>query len=618
MPTLCEMIRPSSSRVGFLLPLFREFAGSNHLVTQQVDVLDNVVGFQPTFLGEGGEIPPHNQYEVEVGNPALWCFGLPDGSTLVGPAEHIQAEGLEILGSGVLEKHPMAAADLAAFCRAEVEFPETILAAFHAASKLSRKTAEIWRDAVVLLPHIRDDLSQSLGSLDEVEPLIRRVLCVSRGGVSHIFIPSRLIGAGPLRLDRWRRVAKVFGIQRYEVHEAKSFEQRAEPVPFLWRLVGTGGVGRWTVRNAPFKGVLRTSTVSNDKFAVSETPLLPGEVHSPPLIVAIVGSDYDNIKVAERAALIRGSWPTLKHAIMVRPMGFGTPRPNKLRPQQLPSLLPTFDYFWLIANHRKRKPVETRQNMATSRIASRYAKDAALALIELHSARGRLPNLNETIASRRFGLVGATKFHANIDEYDGRPEELIRRALASAVTEDAYLHSAKRFTALWPARDRARPTHVTVKLGRHRYKVDVFPCENRVTEKDVILLAQDVKLAANTPKDFQDFVVTLMSQFFWRERHQTPENLLFEDEGEALRVWPVIDRRTLNTLVRREAEFGSPSDLIITNQSISSHVARQARERGWQLIHYSTLHQWMAEHYPENAIEADEERPPERSGDIWG
>lgn len=615
MATLCGMVRPTTSKVGFLLPLFREFSGSNSLLSQRIDLSGDVAGFDEYILSQIDQHVASDDFETAIGEPAIWCFGLPNGKTLIGDAETISSVGIPVLKDDDLKNYPMAASDLAAFCGVEHKFPKIMLAAFNAAEELSERTAALWRDAVVLLPHIQEDLRDQLGNADDTELRLRSIICVSRRGVTHIFAPAELLHAVEPNFSRWRAVANVFNIQRFELHPVRAFTKRTEAVPFSWRLVGAGGVGRWAVRNAPFKGTLRSSPISSDKYAISEAPMLPGEQSDRSLIIAVVGSDYDNIKVAERASVIRGSWPTTKHAMMVRPMGFGTPRPNKVSVRQLPSALPTFDYFWIVGNHRRRKPLNGKQNMATSRAAARFVKDGALALIDLHASKKGSLTFNEMMLRGKFGLIGAAKHHPNIDEHEGRPEELIRRAIASALTEDAYLHTAEHIIAFWPEQDRAMPGRVTLKLGRHRYEIEVRPSWLMGTGKDVVLLALNVKPSRRTASDFQDFVVSLFSEFFWVERHRTLENVLFEDEGEAIRIWPVATADDLRRLVQTKPEQ-SP-DLIITNQSIPWQISRYAQDNGWDLIHYSDLYQWMQIHHTDIAVDADENNAPSRSGDIW-
>ena len=69
--------------------------------------------------------------------------------------------------------------------------------------------------------------------------------------------------------------------------------------------------------------------------------------------------------------------------------------------------------------------------------------------------------------------------------------------------------------------------------------------------------------------------------------------MVLENEGDAIRIWPVVSTGAASLLVERAAEFGEFRDIIISNQTMSADLRSRAKTMGWGLLHYSELGRWM-------------------------
>jgi excisionase family DNA binding protein len=83
--------------------------------------------------------------------------------------------------------------------------------------------------------------------------------------------------------------------------------------------------------------------------------------------------------------------------------------------------------------------------------------------------------------------------------------------VASAVSEDAYLHTAKRIIALWPGENHRLPRKLRVDLGRHKYEVEVeftgfmaADCDDRARDAESLVarpMTENKWSPPSTPKE---------------------------------------------------------------------------------------------------------------------
>ena len=593
MPELFRLAVTSGDGPGFLLPLFRAYAGANHLLVQKIDVHDTVVDLAPVFDNGQPLLPAApGTANTAVGQTAVWAYRFPNGVISVGTSKSIQTAGFEALKAGEFKTYPLAAAELVCFCEAQTHFADILLAAFAELEKISPDSAATWRDTMILAPALREDVAQINEKRKSRDRAPRDLFAVSRGSKTHLYYTG-LLAASPRDFPNWRALAKIFGIDELVIERLPVGRSRAgEEAHPMWTLLGFGGIANFVIKRPPFNGTLHDAAVMPG-CAIARGAIVSQADGRPlsPLVIGIVSSDVSAAERLEQQIDYFDSGAAIRHIINVRPIGFGTPSPAKASVSEMLAALPGADFVWIVASHRLRQTGRFANALTASNVASRYARVAAQALIA--TMVDDLPGLYDAPADfGRLGIAGAATYSNQLS-----PKDRIRRVLYTMLCEDAYLHSAERIIMFAPYGEGSEPRSYLVRLGRHQYPVELFRRPHKSGTPDQVGFAIGVTPSKRTAKDFEDFCVALFSGYGWRERRSDGRQILFENEGEALRVWPAPDISTFQRLLDRDSEYGALGDVIVTNKSISKPMRHLAEARDWSLLHYSEIERWMREHY---------------------
>jgi hypothetical protein len=301
-------------------------------------------------------------------------------------------------------------------------------------------------------------------------------------------------------------------------------------------------------------------------------------------------SDSREADIANETIDKVATFGALKHAINVRPLGFGSPRNSKPSPRVLMERLSQFDYLWIIANHRQRHTGRFAIGLSMSSMASRFVKVTAQALIDcLCNEEGR-DLLKSTFGRKKLGLVGSVRFLPELN-----PKDLIRRALYSMLCEDAYLHSAERIVVLWPYEFSPKERYQKIRFGRHAYDVELIQRERNPRSLSLVSFALNVQPSRRTRQDFRDFCISLLACYGWEVRSESHEYIIFQNDREGIRVWPTESLDEIQSITSLNAEFQRYTDLILTNRTLTRSIREKAEIFKWSVIHYSELSIWMNE-----------------------
>lgn len=593
MAFLHRLLSVGGETPGFLLPIFRSQHGANQELIQRIDQHDNISSFEPIILSDDqgsreGTAPNLPDFVVDVGNEAVWAFRDQHGEVRIGNASELRRSGLEMLATGALASFPMAAAEMAAFCEAEVQYPEVMRSAFSSLLTLSKRGAEIWRDSVVLLPAIKHDIADQVRTPGGVAFL--DVVAISERDVTRIYGPSTL--AGLTRLPRWKKLAGIFGINRFTIHETgRSVPRPAKSTESSWTVLGLGGVSDYVFTKAPFFGSARHADIAPGVVIASGLAANDRTVQAAPLLISVVKSNVEDARLIGDLTQRTVPQHAIKHALNIRPIGHG-PLHAKPSPAALRKMLVGYDRIWIIANHRQRHTGTVWNSLSVSNVASRCVRAAALGLIACLGAKEGKFILEGSQQTTSFGLFGAARYFSSLSQ-----GETILRVLYSMLCEDALLHSSSKIVILWPYEILPDQKYRSVQLGSHEYEVELIsrPQEGRRVV-DVVGFALDVSLAQNTEGEFRDLCVSILAGFGWRVRNDDGRSLLLENDGEVLRAWPVDSSVKALRLFDQESEF-ERADLVISNKTISKSIKSHAIEKGWALVHYSELGIWLRDNY---------------------
>jgi hypothetical protein len=578
----------TGSGVGFIVPVFSRYPGANLIFVQSVDNDNLIEAFQEIRADHRYRVSSQERLSREIGMPAIWAFAAPDGTVHCQPATGVHEVLRTLLSTRALENHPLALAELVQFCDAEESNADALRHAYERLADQSHETADIWRDTCILLPIARRELGARLKPRERRE-LLPLISAQSDSARLSLFIPDEILGVAEHSTLRTGNVAKIFGINQVRIYPTILDSAPSRP-PEDILIRGFGGVGRWSITTSPLKGDIRVDGSTGLKYAVASVPLTGSS--DLQLDIAIHGSEPREVNKI-RSLLTRLERPNaLKHAINVRPLSYYQEQRRFLRPTDIAGERPELDYTWIIANHRQRRNTNVGVGLAMSNFAARFVRANVLALAALNSSSAGINRLALTRRARGLGLVGATRFFANLS-----PEALIRRALYTMINEDAALHTAEQIWCFWPYRDVPHET-VDVRIGQHNYHTLLHRGLVDRRHKDVVCLAFGVIESRKSWEVYADFVTSLFGGWGWQLRHSGGGSLLFEDEGEAVRVWPVRTMARLAELVSRQAEYGDPYDVIVTNLSVPDNFREAANEARWQLVEHSRLVEWLKLHFP--------------------
>jgi len=590
MPNLYQLLDTDPGRPGFLLPLLQSWQRSNELLIQISDTFGNITRFESLFVDPNWPTVPTECLEAEVGRQAIWAFRDFMNEIHTGPAARLKSLANSILRQPNAAENPLVAYELVAFCSLEEKYPHVLTSAYDELRSKDNAGADAWRDAVVILPAVKEDLAEGIRlNLRSVSDLAQTVAVV-RDRTVNVYAPEALL-ISPKSFARTKALGAAFGVTSVVARATKwqsRLKRRSQEVP-SWKIIGRGGIARYVVKQPQFNGRVREDFVFAEGAPIDQG-LLTSEVTTP-LIIGISPSDAPALStVAEAVTAGAEADDAASHLINIRPIGFGTPKSTKVAAIDVRETAFGVDVVWLMANHRQRQIGSFANSLSASNYASRYLKAALQALIWCT----RLPEgqelLSELRGSRLLGLCGAAAYGS---EY---PEETVQRVLYSMLCEDAHLHTARRIVVFWPYALDSGQHRVRIALGRHTYEVELIPRGRLARHIDVIGLAVGVEPSKRSDEEFRDFCISLLAGFEWNWRFDQGPSMVFENQGAVLQTWCSQSVVEVNHLVSERPEFGG-DNMVITNQTVSRALRHSAKMFDWTVLHYSELGRWMKQNY---------------------
>lgn len=587
MAFLSHFVCPSEDAPGFVLPVFRAFAGANEELVQEINQDSVVVALHPFGGGRhDAEVAAQDKLTIEVGKAAIWAFRKPDGTILVGTEQGLISQASNILGTGELEHFPLAAAELVTFSRAELKHPRVLIRAFEALKIGSVLGAEVWRDTALLLPALKEELAGRFFPRRQRggNPL-RHAHVVSGRNIIRAFVPHDYL-QWCADLPRFSGIASNFGVTKFEFHPLTERRNASQAGGHSWVIYGAGGVAQHVLMRGHFRGQAQMRPLARGTIALDGSVSLEDERDERrKLVVVVCSSDPQHVQNAEAFSMNGGSY---KHVINVRPIGFGTPSPKKLSPNDIQYLLVDADIIWLVGNHRQRRSSGALTNMAALNKASRITRATLVALIDLFTSRRGSEMLNSLRGRGLLGLVNSLKFNGTLPE-----DDQILRLLHGMLFEGAALHTASQIFILWPYPVAYGKEVRYLQMGSHRYQVHLIPQERRGRTAQITGFAVDVKIGASTWEEFQDFCVSLLAGYGWVVRNEEQGAILLENEGAVLRVWPVVSVEQIMVLLKAPSGFQPDTEIIIASCTVKEKLRELAHEKEWRLMHYSEIDSFM-------------------------
>ncbi|QIO52173.1 hypothetical protein HA461_13760 [Rhizobium leguminosarum bv. trifolii] len=583
MPLLDRTIPSARKAVGFELPIFRSHKGANSDLVQKIAPDGTIERFVSCWLDTSHAFRVDDQtLVVDEGDQAIWVYRNERQKLVIGPQNELIEYGINALSAHSLDSYPLAAAEMAAFCRCEDRFPHVLKNAYAHLAEASSQSADNWRDATVLLPAIREDMATRLGSRASARHL-RQVIAVSRDRKTTIYGPE-ILEVESHNLSRFHAIARVFGIEDARFVPLK--QATGEPRQEIWRFVGTGGLASHALSKRPFFGQERPNTELRKTQASASGTKWGSAPALPQLFATVTGSDMQDVDYARRETENASAF-RYRHAINVRPMGYGTPSPRKARPEQILRALPQVDVLWVLAAHRLRQTGRYQNGMSVLHVASRTLVNTLVGLIDTIGDRG-----SEFLEGLRhqhvLGTVGIWRYNNDVDEVEN-----FRRLVYNMLSEDVLLHTVDRIKVLWTMRE--TPASRIIHIGERRYGIEFIDCPRSKLGSTIVGFAAGVQPARRTADEFRDLCISLMAGYGWGQAFASESGVVMQSGKEEIRVSPVTTLQEMWSQLQSHQTHNA--HVIVTNKSVPQKLKNEANYRSISVIHYSELGRWLKQNY---------------------
>jgi hypothetical protein len=229
MAFLIGFLNPCNGASAFLIPLFANRLGANYNLIQDIgsdDIIRSFLEFEGSVNCNFHDRVP----EVRAGERALWAFQY-DGQISHGTSEQLAATLLPLLSSRAFSTSPLLESEVAKFCSQWDIYCEALNASFRFLQTFSPTAADIWRDAVVLLPVAKSDLNAILpADFLATNPTLADVRVRAQEKELVVELPRRMFkrptfATGWDELSKTAELARVFGLNKITISQGPATYQ---------------------------------------------------------------------------------------------------------------------------------------------------------------------------------------------------------------------------------------------------------------------------------------------------------------------------------------------------------------------------------------------------------
>lgn len=619
MPKLFATLNPLNGVPGFLIPLFIDPGASNNILIQNLDKDGKILSFDDFYVDHENVEVFSDKYNINlnVRDDGLWAFISRDRNIILGSAKEISNFFLDLLKRDDFSSEPFLALEMAKFCNSKDQFNHFVRAAYSNIRGLSESSAALWRNATILLPAVKRDLRKRMEANGKrtMLSLINEVRIYGLGQDVEILIPDelrRILGISEPTdrsiLEEAKSLLALFGTSV----SVRSFRERAKPplpngtdqtqtdegVPHAV-VYGLGGVGSRVADSSP-NSLRKFTPVFPSHLGMSKSSVRELTGKRPPLFgCAVLGSNSSDLSHAMDAAAIWANEGTTRFAIAFRPIGFGSPRKEKLTVFDLFESASRFDQVFVVGNHILHRPSGVAPNLMASSRAAGLAKSSIKALVDFAFQSWMEPKLygfQSEFPQGGLGLLGRI-WHSTVFTYE------LDRDVALMLQENLPLRKARRILAIGPgvsARERQAINRSMYKIhGVKSRMIDYISLPPTRNRKKLIFLGLGIVPIKSTIGSFKDFCSRLLISLGWSMLENSASH---RNEG-TIRA-QILSKRVMFLLstdvnsnfseIELEASVERKLNLcIVTNYNPSSVQVSVGRSI-IPAIHYSRLDDWTS------------------------
>jgi hypothetical protein len=592
MPLLHGYLNPIPGMPCFLIPLFVEYPGSNRVLVQLISQNDRIEAFLEMDI-EANCQNPAKEIEVSLGRHAFWAFQLASTEILQGTTKDVAVRLTPLLKAGTFRKFPLIQSQVAKFCADTERYRQALGMSYKRLSRHSSISADIWRDATVIAPTARQELNATVqGTLSQKE--IDEIRVFSDAGRLKVEVPARILDQvkriGPhLAMRETTSLARVFGLSGLSIILKNIATPKDERITNEPRAIvrGFSGTGEMIAR--------ALHRIRGYEYVIP--PWVPlsklrkfGEPREPLFVFSITNLNAANIGAAIKFTRTFAG-PTIKVAVALLPLSFGTLRSEEAVIAQLEVLSAAFDYVFVIGNHLLQRPQGAAPSLTASSKAIKYVRACANSLMEIAWADHGLNSAKDflKVFPRGYCLVGRAQASRN----DAKQLNLLHEAIGSMLNERLSLKEAKR-VVLAGAPSIIKSKEVAAFIGQavENTRNEVLTIESVDSRQSITVLAFGIDRNEITEAHFKSFCLSLLVFLGWRILDKNEKwpiaKATFPGTGEIYFGFLSRDG-SLDEILRAFRRTSKSRHVILTNFKPSAAIRSECfSQRAW-VFHYSGL-----------------------------
>ena len=577
-----RVISISDAEAQLLIPIFRDGQGGNLEFIQELSFDGFVKRFLPVDFPFREDEYVNERRQVELGAEGIWCVRTLDGVVTLRHSE-MSSVAINILSDKRYLDYPFFRVEMASFLEGDVSTSALKLAYFQL-SKFTEVGANVWRDAVVLLPLAREGIDTSLRSSRKFE--LKEVSLHSATGQAFVSVPGKPLNID-INFDKLLEIGSALGIHSAKVIWQNNDLPSDEARNVKSTVIGFCSMTHFVLSHPPFLSV-NISTHNDISYTYHQD--FHGVTGLDEQAIYILRSNNGALAAAQAVSnefLDGVSW---KSAINVRPISFGESKKSTPSISDVRDSLQGFDVLWIVANHRQKRSGRYGTGLSAQNIASRTVKNL---VADLMWCDGLFDNIYEHVSFKKVDrfysggplvcAYGYQQHSTNSGLYNP-----ILAALQSMVSEDMSLKGSGKVIAFaWTNRPE------TIFVSEYSLNVEVFPRymkNNNFISRDnnyVSVFALDVGLVHYIDDGFSNFICDII-----RGYHEVDFEILSEKV-----VLVYLNNISIKLLIANNVnqicyfvDNSESKDIIITGLTLTKFVKRYASDRDRNVIHYSDLH----------------------------
>ncbi|BDW95691.1 hypothetical protein MACH10_13760 [Thalassospira tepidiphila] len=569
-----RVISISNAKAQILIPVFREVKGGNAEYIQEMSADGFVRRFVPVdFPFEDNEYVPKEQ-EIGVGEEGVWCIRMLD-RTVVAKHSEMKALATEVMSEISYAQFPFFRQEMSSFLDGG-SAAKGVLFAYSELSKLSKVAANVWRDAVILLPLAREGIDRSLRSAQKFD--LMDVSLVSEEATSYISLPGKPINTD-IKLEYWAEMARAFGITSFRLIWQSNDIRRSDIDLSESVVVGFCAMTRFVLSERPF-GALQLGNHKGISYSFYQEKR--GEIRSEKQAIYIIRSNQEAlsaVKIIDQELLPSAH---LKTAINIRPIGFGDPNKNTSNIVDVRKNLNNFDVIWIISNHRQKRNSRFATGISAQNVASRNLKRLIESLLWSDvvsiEIREYLWEKRNDYYQRKRPLICLFGY-AQLAER-GKLYGAILKSLQSMISIDISLRHPGKIIALAPVSKFER-----IYISEYSLNIEVYPSDMN-TKSYVYVFVVDANISEFFNVEFSEFISDILRGYEFVEFQIVSDAVFSISIGNS--KFKLLLAKNSNQL-SYFVENSGPEDIIVSGVTITQFMNRSAAEKNKKLIHYSDL-----------------------------